>query len=116
MLLSSETIIDPEALERLRLPRLQLSAQGEPARDAREPEDEAARISQALRQTRGNVEGGAAPGGEPQSRALSHAALWHRTTAGGTETLISLPPITRGHASFALSLAGEGSEGKDCPS
>jgi transcriptional regulator with AAA-type ATPase domain len=56
-LLGSETIIDPEALERLCLPRLEPSTRGEPARNVRKPEDEAARITQVLRQTGGNVEG-----------------------------------------------------------
>jgi len=59
MLLSAETIIDPDTLERLCLPRLQSGAPGAPARNTRAAEDDTARITQALRQTEGNVEGAA---------------------------------------------------------
>jgi transcriptional regulator with AAA-type ATPase domain len=56
MLLSAETSIDPDTLERLCLPR---PPSGEPtalARATRADEDDAARIAQALRHTGGNVE------------------------------------------------------------
>jgi DNA-binding NtrC family response regulator/tetratricopeptide (TPR) repeat protein len=59
MLLSTETIIDPDTLERLCLPRLLMGAPRVPTTDTRAAEDDVARITQALRQTEGNVEGAA---------------------------------------------------------
>jgi DNA-binding NtrC family response regulator/tetratricopeptide (TPR) repeat protein len=59
MLLSTETIIDPDTLERLCLPRLPSGAPRALVTDTRAAEDDVARITQALRQTRGNVEGAA---------------------------------------------------------
>jgi transcriptional regulator with PAS, ATPase and Fis domain len=59
MLLSTETIIDPDILERLCLPRLRSGVAKVLVADTRATEDEVARITQALRQTEGNVEGAA---------------------------------------------------------
>jgi DNA-binding NtrC family response regulator len=56
MLLSAETIIDPDILERLCLPRPPSGGPKTLARATRAPEDDAARIAQALRHTGGNVE------------------------------------------------------------
>jgi transcriptional regulator with PAS, ATPase and Fis domain len=57
MLLNAETIIAPETLERLCLPRLPSSSVVEPAGDGLEPWDEAAQITQALQQTGGMCSG-----------------------------------------------------------
>jgi two-component system response regulator AtoC len=59
MLFSAETIIDPDTLERLCLPRPPSDATMATTTDRRAAEDDAARITQALRQTEGNVEGAA---------------------------------------------------------
>ena len=59
MLFSAETIIDPDTLERLCLPRPPSDAAMATTPDRRAAEDDAARITQALRQTEGNVEGAA---------------------------------------------------------
>jgi MoxR-like ATPase len=56
MLLSAETIIDPDTLERWCLPRLPSGAPKALARAIRADEDDATRIAQALRHTGGNVE------------------------------------------------------------
>jgi DNA-binding NtrC family response regulator len=113
MLLSSETIIDPATLERLCLPRRQSSAQGEPARDTREPEDEAARITQALRQTGGNVERAA------RLLGLSRKAVRYRMQRYGIERpqegekpLYPSPPSRQGTPGLPSPSGGESQEGR----
>jgi DNA-binding NtrC family response regulator/tetratricopeptide (TPR) repeat protein len=59
MLLSTETIIDPDILEQLCLPRLRSGVAKVLVAGTHASEDEVARITQALRQTAGNVEGAA---------------------------------------------------------
>jgi DNA-binding NtrC family response regulator/tetratricopeptide (TPR) repeat protein len=112
-LVSAETIIDPECLERLCLPRLPSSAQGGPAGDVREPEDVVARITQALRQTGGNVERAA------RLLGLSRKAVRYRMQRYGIERpregrkpLRPLPQARQGTAALPAPSLGEDQRGR----
>jgi DNA-binding NtrC family response regulator/tetratricopeptide (TPR) repeat protein len=85
MLLSVETIIDPATLERLCLPQLPSEAGVGPTRDRRADEDDAARMTQALRSAEGNVARAA------RLLGLSRKAMRYRMRKYG----ISRPPAHR---------------------
>ena len=115
MLLHRGTSVDEAALERLCLPRGQPSVHAvvESVRDEQEPEDESAKIQQALRWTEGNVAQAA------RLLGWSRKALRYRIDRYGIERPsreVAIPLFRRRPASTAPRplLPNEGSGGGSC--
>jgi DNA-binding NtrC family response regulator/predicted ATPase len=112
-LLHTDALVDAETLERLCLPRAQpvSHATVEPARDDRQPEDEASQIRQVLCWTEGNVAQAA------RSLGLSRKALRYRMQRYGIErpsqeAVVASPMVGPGEPFPRLRLPGQGQKGK----